>query len=70
MLVFQFDLKGIAISEGSACSSGNNLGSHVLKELNPNSELGSNIRISFSKNNTIKEVDTFMMVLKEIVNNQ
>ena len=70
MLVFQFDLKGIAISEGSACSSGNNLGSHVLKELNPNSELGSNIRISFSKNNTIKEIDTFMMVLKEIVNNQ
>jgi len=67
MLVFQFDLKGIAISEGSACSAGNNLGSHVLKELNPNADLGSNIRISFSKDNTLEEVDTFISVLKEFL---
>ena len=67
MLVFQFDLKGIAISEGSACSSGNNLGSHVLKELNPNTDIGSNIRISFSKDNTLDEVDTFINILKELL---
>ena len=67
MLVFQFDLKGIAISEGSACSAGNNLGSHVLKALNPNSDLGSNIRISFSKENTIEEVDVFVKVLKDFI---
>lgn len=67
MLVFQFDLKGIAISEGSACSSGNNLGSHVLKELRAGDDLGSNIRISFSKTNTLEEVDTFIEVLKDFI---
>jgi cysteine desulfurase len=67
MLVFQFDLKGISISEGSACSSGNNLASHVLKELYPNTNIGSNIRISFSKDNTLNEVDTFISVLKEFL---
>ena len=67
MLVFQFDLKGISISEGSACSAGNNLGSHVLKELYPNTDIGSNIRISFSKDNTVDEVDTFIYILKELL---
>ena len=67
MLVFQFDLKGISISEGSACSAGNNLGSHVLKELYPNTDIGSNIRISFSKDNTVDEVDTFINILKELL---
>ena len=67
MLVFQFDLKGISISEGSACSAGNNLGSHVLKELYPNTDIGSNIRISFSKDNTLEEVDSFISILKELL---
>ncbi len=67
MLVFQFDLKGIAISEGSACSSGNNLGSHVIKKLYPNTDIGSNIRISFCKENTLEEVDTFVRILKELL---
>jgi len=67
MLVFQFDLKGISISEGSACSAGNNLGSHVLKELYPNTNIGSNIRVSFSKDNTLEEVDNFINTLKELL---
>lgn len=66
MLVFQFDLKGIAISEGSACTAGNSLGSHVINVLNPEGA-GSNIRISFSKENTLEEVDTFIIVLKELL---
>lgn len=69
MLVFQFDLKGIAISEGSACSSGNNLGSHVIKELYPDKEIGSNIRISFGKENTLEEINTFVKILKELLSN-
>jgi len=68
MLVFQFDLKGIAISEGSACSSGNNLGSHVLKELT-NEIQGGNIRISFGVENTLEEIDEFIKILKEIIEN-
>ncbi len=67
MLVFQFDLKEIAISEGSACSAGNNLKSHVLTELYPNTNIGSNIRVSFSKYNTISEIDTFVSVLIELL---
>jgi cysteine desulfurase len=69
MLVFQFDLKGIAISEGSACSSGNNLGSHVLKAIIDNNEIGSNIRISFNYENTIDEIDFFVKILKDFLSN-
>ena len=68
MIVFQFDLKGIAISEGSACSSGGSLGSHVLNEINDDyNNDGRNIRVSFGVENTIEEVDTFVEVLKDII---
>jgi len=67
MLVFQFDLKGVAISEGSACSAGNNLGSHVLNELNPKTDIGNNIRVSFGRDNTLEEVDAFVNILKEFL---
>ncbi|MCK5781057.1 MAG: cysteine desulfurase [Flavobacteriales bacterium] len=68
MIVFQFDLKGVAISEGSACSAGGSLGSHVLKEIIPDyKNSGSNIRISMSADNTIEEIDTFVEILKEII---
>lgn len=66
MTAFLFDLKGIAISQGSACASGRNLGSHVIKEINDNSN-GTNIRVSFCKTNTIEEVNTFIEVLKDIL---
>ncbi|MEN8136897.1 MAG: cysteine desulfurase family protein [Bacteroidota bacterium] len=68
MIVFQFDLKGVAISEGSACSSGGSLGSHVLRELHSDpANPGSNIRISFGPENTLEEVDLFTKILKEII---
>ena len=66
LLDFQLDLKGIACSKGSACQSGSNQGSHVLKEVQgvKHNDWPS-LRFSFSSFNTKKEVDYLMDILKE-----
>jgi cysteine desulfurase len=66
LLDFQLDLKGIACSKGSACQSGSNQGSHVLKEVQgeKNNDWPS-LRFSFSSYNSKKEVDYLMGILKE-----
>jgi cysteine desulfurase len=56
MLLFNLDIHKISVSGGSACSSGSNVGSHVLSALNADPRRGT-IRTSFSKYNTIEEVD-------------
>lgn len=56
MLLFNLDIEGVSVSGGSACSSGSSIGSHVLAELNRDQNRGA-IRFSFSKNNTLEEVD-------------
>ena len=68
MLQFQLDLKGIACSRGSACQSGSNQGSHVLKEiLTPEQLAKPSVRFSFCKSNTIEELDYVIDVLKEFI---
>ncbi|VXB63105.1 Cysteine desulfurase IscS [Flavobacterium sp. 9AF] len=67
MLLFLLDMKGIAVSRGSACQSGSNKPSHVLAEfLSSEDQLKPNIRISFSHFNTKEEIDYLVSVLKEI----
>lgn len=56
MLLFNMDIMGIACSGGSACTSGANTGSHVLFGLKALSDRPT-IRFSFSKMNTIEEID-------------
>ena len=56
MLLFNLDIMGIAASGGSACSSGSNQGSHVLRGLGIEMERPS-VRFSFSKYNTKEEID-------------
>jgi cysteine desulfurase len=56
MLLFNLDINNISVSGGSACSSGSNIGSHVLTALKTNPDLGA-VRFSFSKYNTLKEVE-------------
>jgi cysteine desulfurase len=56
MLLFNLDLAGISASGGSACSSGASTGSHVLNALYPDSKRGA-VRFSFSKYNTIDEIN-------------
>lgn len=65
MLLFNLDIAGIAASGGSACSSGSNVGSHVLKALNIDLTRPS-VRFSFSKYNTKEEVDYTVGKLKAL----
>lgn len=66
MLLFNLDIAGICASGGSACSSGSNVGSHVLSNLNIDSSR-HNIRFSFGKQNTLSEVDYAVEQLKQIL---
>ncbi len=65
MLLFNLDIAGIACSGGSACSSGSDAGSHVLKALYGTEERPS-VRFSFSKYSTLQEVDLVVEKLKEL----
>jgi cysteine desulfurase len=64
MMLMKLDMEGIAASAGSACSSGSNVGSHVISALGKDIERRPVIRFSFSKYNTIAEVDFCIDVLK------
>ncbi len=64
MLLFNLDLEGVSASGGSACSSGATVGSHVLRALNHTSDRDA-VRFSFSRFNTIEEVDYTVGKLKE-----
>ncbi|TCI84419.1 cysteine desulfurase family protein [Tenacibaculum sp. M341] len=65
-LLFNLDLSGIAASSGSACQSGANKVSHVLKEILNLDELEySSIRFSFSKFSTLEEVDFLIDFFKK-----
>ena len=66
MLLFNLDIEGVAASGGSACSSGSDTGSHVLRELAPK-EGYTSVRFSFGKYNTKQEVDFVIGKLKEIL---
>jgi len=65
MLLFNLDIAGISASGGSACSSGSNIGSHVLGAIGAQSNRPA-IRFSFSKFNTKEEVDATVKTLKEL----
>ena len=66
MLLFNLDINGISASGGSACSSGSNIGSHVLAGINCNPNRPS-VRFSFSKYNTKAEVDFVVEKVREVV---
>ena len=65
MLLFNLDIKGVSASGGSACSSGSDIGSHVLRGIGADPSRPS-VRFSFCKFNTKEEVDFVVQVLKEI----
>jgi cysteine desulfurase len=66
MLLFNLDINGISASGGSACSSGSNIGSHVLTGIGADPNRPS-VRFSFSKYNTKEEIDFVVEKLKQIV---
>lgn len=65
MLLFNLDIHKIAASGGSACSSGSSVGSHVLAGIKAEKGRG-NVRFSFSKYNTIEEINYTVNKLAEI----
>ncbi|TSD66106.1 cysteine desulfurase [Inquilinus sp. KBS0705] len=65
MLLFNLDIAGISASGGSACSSGTDIGSHVLTAIGANPDRPS-VRFSFSKYNTKDEVDYTVAKLREL----
>jgi cysteine desulfurase len=67
MILFNLDMKGIAVSRGSACQSGSIKPSHVLAEMLSEEDLVKpSLRISFSHYNTKEEIDSLVQALKEI----
>jgi cysteine desulfurase len=69
-LLINLDLQGIAVSTGSACSSGSLEPSPVIRALGRNDELARGaIRFSFGKDNSIEDVDYLLEVLPKAVEN-
>ena len=66
MLLFNLDISGISASGGSACSSGTDIGSHVLSAIKANPNRPS-VRFSFSKYNTKEEVDYVVAKVCDLV---
>lgn len=67
LLLFNLDIAGISVSGGSACSSGTDTGSHVIRALRGEEDDAVNIRVSFSHHNTIEELDALLNELKRVL---
>lgn len=66
MLLFNLDINNICASGGSACTSGADAGSHVIRAINNNPNQIA-VRFSFSRHNTKAEVDEVVKQLKTLV---
>lgn len=66
MILFNLDINNICASGGSACTSGADQGSHVIRAINNNPNQVT-VRFSFCKHNTKQEVDEVVKKLKELM---
>jgi cysteine desulfurase len=66
MILFSLDINHICVSGGSACSSGADIGSHVIRAINNDLNLVP-VRFSFSKYNSKEEVDAVVSKLNELI---
>jgi cysteine desulfurase len=65
MMLFNLDIKGIAVSRGSACQSGSVKPSHVLSEILSDEDLKKpNLRVSFCHTNTKEDIDMLIEGIK------
>lgn len=68
LLLIKLDQRGICVSAGSACSSGSLSVSKILLASGlTEKQAASTLRITFSRNNTLEEVDTCIQVLKDLL---
>ena len=69
-LLINLDMQGIAVSTGSACSSGSLEPSPVIRALGRNDELARGaIRFSFGRYNTVEDVDQVIKILPAAIDN-
>jgi cysteine desulfurase len=69
-LLINLDLQGVAVSTGSACSSGSLEPSPVIRAIGRDDELArGSIRFSFGKDNSVEDVDYVLEVLPRAVAN-
>ncbi|MFN3300252.1 MAG: cysteine desulfurase family protein [Sediminibacterium sp.] len=66
MILFNLDINNICASGGSACTSGADQGSHVIRAINNNPNQVT-VRFSFSKHNNKEEIDAVVEKLKELI---
>jgi cysteine desulfurase len=66
MILFNLDINQICASGGSACTSGADQGSHVIRAINSNPNQVT-VRFSFSKFNTSAEIDQVILKLKDMI---
>ncbi|MDP4197985.1 MAG: cysteine desulfurase family protein [Bacteroidota bacterium] len=67
-LIIRFDLEGIAVSNGAACSSGSQQPSHVLLAIGKHTDVASkSVRVSFSRFNTLEDIDRLVEVIERIL---
>jgi len=67
-LLIRFDLEGIALSNGSACTSGSIQPSHVLLAMGKGADIASkSVRISFSRLTKFEEIDAFISALERMI---
>jgi cysteine desulfurase len=66
MLLMELNMAGICVSGGSACSSGDKSGSHVISALKKKNDC-TTIRLSFSRYNATEEIDKLVSLMQEIL---
>lgn len=66
VLLMNLDIAGVSASGGSACSSGSDKGSHVLRAIGmPQNKIQCSVRFSFGRQNTMEELDFALGKIKE-----
>jgi len=67
-LLIALDLKGFAVSSGSACSSGATEPSHVLAAIGLTREQArSSVRFSLGRSNTVEQIDALIEAVVQVV---
>ena len=67
-ILYDLDLKGICVSTGSACSSGDDKPSHVLTSIGLEKEwINGSIRTTFGEENTKDDIDVLIKAIKESI---
>ena len=69
MLLIQMDLRGVAMSAGSACSAGTIEPSHVLVSMfgADANEIDHTVRFSFGLGNTLEQIEQVVAILENIL---